>query len=89
MRIVMCLDCDTALICNDTEGLRECNCGKTKLLQENKKKFYCGDTAFAICVPDETFVKGVKEAEDKNVNVNVLAYVCHTQDEKIYKVEKI
>jgi len=89
MRMVICLNCSTALICDEEEGLRTCSCGETKLLKEKGKNFYSGETAYALCVPDETFVKGVKEAEDKNKNINVVAYVCHTQDEKIFKLDKI
>jgi len=85
----MCIECSTALICDDNEGLRECNCGKVKLLQEGNKKLYSGVNAIAICIPDEPLVKGVRKAEAEEKNADIVAYVCYKEDPRIYKVDEI
>lgn len=89
MRLVICCECDMALICNDTDGIRRCTCGAIAILREDGKNYYSGEAAIAVCLPDETIVKGVREAEDKKENVDIKAYVCHENDSKIYKIKSI
>ena len=89
MRLVICVECDTALICNDTEGIRECNCRGLKLLTEYGRHYYAGDNTVPICIVDESLVKAVRETEDTKSKTNIFAFVCSELDTKIAKIDKI
>jgi hypothetical protein len=78
-----------ALICNETEGVRTCTCGATKLLTEDGKHYYAGESSVAVCIADETLVKAVRETEDTKKNTNVVAFVCNEFDPKLARLSKI
>jgi hypothetical protein len=89
MRLVICLDCQHAIVANEQEEIEKCKCAKTRLVYENKKYFYSGENTLAIGLDEETLIKAIRMSEKDDKNYNFSGFVCRENDPNFYKSTKI
>lgn len=89
MRMIICANCNSAIIASEQEEIETCKCGECKLMFEKGKYFYSGEEVLAIGLDDASMLKAIRQSGELDRNIDFSAWIPKITDPHFYKLPKI